>query len=148
MSGWRRCDRCRKVRSTDEFEGEATTCTVCLTAPAPTARKRSTTVTRSQTTPRPAAAPATPAEPAVRRPLLGSVGSGDLEVRERRARRAAQDALAESHPEEFALLLRDARAAEGLRPLSTGNGASGGTVEGAGDEGGSRDQRPAPADAD
>jgi hypothetical protein len=72
--------------------------------------------------PRPPATPATPAEPAVRRPLLGSVGSGDLEVRERRARRAAADALAESHPEEFAALLRDARAAEGLRPL--GNDAT------------------------
>ena len=119
MSGWRRCDRCRKVRSTDEFDGDATTCTVCLTAastPAP-ARKRTAPVTRSQTAPRPAAA-AAPAAPAVRRPLLGSVGSGDLEVRERRARRTAQEALAESHPEEFALLLRDARAAEGLRPLS------------------------------
>ena len=123
MSGWRRCDRCRKVRTTEEFDGEATTCTVCLTAPVPTAaRKRTTTVTRSQTAPRPPAAAAAK-EPAVRRPLLGSVGSGDLEVRERRARRAASDALATSHPEEFALLLRDARAAEGLRPLS--NGAAG-----------------------
>jgi hypothetical protein len=119
MSGWRRCDRCRKVRTTEEFDGDATTCTVCLTAPVPTAaRKRTTTVTRSQTAPRPPAA--APAEPAVRRPLLGSVGSGDLEVRERRARRAASEALAQSHPEEFALLLRDARAAEGLRPLSNG----------------------------
>ena len=126
MSGWRRCDRCRKVRSTDEFDGDATTCTVCLTAPVPSApRKRTTAVTRTQTAPRPAAAPASTAaaaEPAVRRPLLGSVGSGDLEVRERRARRAASDALAVSHPEEFALLLRDARAAEGLRPLSNGAG--------------------------
>ena len=121
MSGWRRCDRCRKVRTTDEFDGEATTCTVCLTAPVPSApRKRTTTVTRSQTAPRPPAAPAAAAEPAVRRPLLGSVGSGDLEVRERRARRTASEALAQSHPEEFALLLRDARAAEGLRPLSNG----------------------------
>ena len=119
MSGWRRCDRCRKVRSTEEFDGDATTCTVCLTSPAPTApRKRSAPVTRTTTAPRPAAAPA---EPAVRRPLLGSVGSGDLEVRERRARRAAQTALAESHPEEFALLLRDARAAEGLRPVGNGS---------------------------
>jgi hypothetical protein len=110
------------VRTTDEFDGGATTCTACLTAPVPSApRKRATTVTRTQTAPRPAAAPA---EPAVRRPLLGSVGSGDLEVRERRARRAASEALAQSHPEEFALLLRDARAAEGLRPLSNGSGPS------------------------
>jgi hypothetical protein len=127
MSGWRRCDRCRKVRTTEEFDGEATTCTVCLTAPVPSApRKRTTTVTRTRTAPRPPAIPATPAEPAVRRPLLGSVGSGDLEVRERRARRAAADALAESHPEEFAALLRDARAAEGLRPL--GNDATAGAA--------------------
>lgn len=124
MSGWRRCDRCRKVKTAEEFDGEATTCTACLTAPVPSApRKRTTTVTRSRTASRPpAAAPAAAAEPAVRRPLLGSVGSGDLEVRERRARRAASEALAESHPEEFALLLRDARAAEGLRPLSNGSG--------------------------
>jgi hypothetical protein len=113
------------VRTTEEFDGEATTCTVCLTAPVPSApRKRTTTVTRSQTAPRPPAAAAAPAEPAVRRPLLGSVGSGDLEVRERRARRTAAEALAESHAEEFALLLRDARAAEGLRPLSNGSPAA------------------------
>jgi hypothetical protein len=43
---------------------------------------------------------------------------GDLEVRERRAKRAAWEGLAASHPEEFARLLRDARAAEGLRPSS------------------------------
>ena len=119
VSGWRRCDRCRKVRSTDEFDGDATTCTVCLTAPPPKARASAVTTTRS---PRAAAAPkptkAAAAAPAERRPLLGSVGSGDLEVRERRARRTASEALAQSHPEEFALLLRDARAAEGLRPLS------------------------------
>ena len=121
MSGWRRCDRCRKVRSTDEYDGEATTCNVCLTAPAPGTRKRAATVTRTQTAPRPAAAAAPPAE---RRPLLGSVGSGDLEVRERRARRKALEALAESHPEEFSLLLRDARAAEGLRAMSNGSGPS------------------------
>ena len=114
MSGWRRCDRCRKVRSTDDFEGEATTCTACLTSPvAPAPRKRSAPVTRV-----PAARPPSQAsaEAGPRRPLLGTVGSGDLEVRERRARRAAAEALAESHPEEFALLLRDARSAEGLRP--------------------------------
>ena len=117
MSGWRRCDTCRKVRPAEEFEGEATTCIPCLTTPAPVAKKRAAPVTRTRTAPRP---PAEPAAPAVRRPLLGSVGSGDLEVRERRARRAASEALAQSHPEEFALLLRDARAAEGLRPMSNG----------------------------
>lgn len=111
MSEWRRCDSCRKVKSTNDFDGATTTCQACLTAPVPTARKRASAVTRSTTAPRP---PATPVE---RGPRLGSVGSGDLEVRERRARRAAHDALAELHAEEFAQLLRTARAAEGLRPL-------------------------------
>jgi hypothetical protein len=73
----------------------------------------------TRTAPRPpAAAAAAAAAPVDRGPRLGSVGSGDLEVRERRARRAATDALVELHPDEFALLLRDARAAEGLRPTA------------------------------
>ena len=114
MSGWRRCDTCRKVRSTDDFDGDGPTCTPCRTTPVPVTRVRATTVTRRQA-PRPATAP--PSESGPRRPLLGTVGSGDLEVRERRALRAAGEALALSHPEEFALLLRDVRAAEGLRPL-------------------------------
>lgn len=113
VSGWRRCDTCRKVRPADDFDGGATTCQACLTAPVPAPRKRTATVTTRSTTPRPP-----PAAPAERGPRLGSVGSGDLEVRERRARRSATDALVESHPEEFALLLRDARAREGLRPLA------------------------------
>jgi len=112
VSGWRRCDTCRKVKPADDFDGDATTCRACLTVPVKEPRKRSTVTTRT-TTPRPPAA-----APAERGPRLGSVGSGDLEVRERRARRKATEALAELHAEEFALLLRDARAAEGLRPLS------------------------------
>jgi hypothetical protein len=115
VSGWRRCEKCRKVKPTEDYDGEATSCTACLTAPPPRVRSSTVTTTRAA---RPAPAKAAPSAPAERRPLLGSVGSGDLEVRERRARRAASEALAQSHPEEFALLLRDARAAEGLRPLS------------------------------
>ena len=112
MSGWRKCDTCRKVKPTDDFDGDAPTCRACLTTPTPAPRKRTSTVTTRATAPRP------PAAPVERGPRLGSVGSGDLEVRERRARRAASDALAELHPEEFALLLRNARAAEGLRPMA------------------------------
>ncbi|TAL24527.1 MAG: hypothetical protein EPN99_02730 [Frankiales bacterium] len=112
MSGWRRCDSCRKVKPTTDFDGESTTCIACLTSPAPAPRKRASAVTTTRTAPKPAPAPAE------RGPRLGSVGSGDLEVRERRARRAASEALAELHPEEFAQLLRNARAAEGLRPMS------------------------------
>jgi hypothetical protein len=110
VSGWRKCDTCRKVRQAEEFDGASTTCRVCLTAPAP--RRRSAPVTKTRTAPRPAPQKA---QPGPRQPLLGSVGSGDLEVRERRAKRTAYESLAESHPEEFALLLRDARRAEGLR---------------------------------
>jgi hypothetical protein len=116
VSGWRKCDTCRKVRPIDDFDGGTTTCRPCLTAPAAAPRKRSTT-TVTRTAPRPPAAPP-PATPVERGPRLGSIGSGDLEVRERRARRAAAEALVELHPEEFALLLRDARAAEGLRPAA------------------------------
>ena len=120
MSGWRRCDRCRRVLATTEFDGESTTCRACValpTAGATTSRTRAP-VTRSRTTPR---APAAPAPTGPRPALLGVTGSGDLEVRERRARRSALESLATSHPEEFALLLRDARAAEGLRALSNGS---------------------------
>lgn len=112
MSGWRRCDKCRKVKPSADFDGETPTCIACLTSPAPAPRKRASTVTTTRTAPKPAPVPTE------RGPRLGSVGSGDLEVRERRARRTASDALAELHPEEFALLLRNARAAEGLRPMS------------------------------
>lgn len=112
VSGWRKCDTCRKVRTTEEFEGASPTCQVCLTAPVRT--RKAAPVTTTRRAPRPAAAEREPDAP--RRPLLGTVGAGDTEVRERRAKRAAHDALAALHPEEFALLLRDARAAEGLRP--------------------------------
>ena len=109
---WRRCDRCRRVLQTEEYDGDSATCRACLTVPTkrPVASRP---VTRTRTAPRP---PAEPAPAGARPALRGVAGSGDLEVRERRARRAAQEALAASHPEEYALLLRDARAAEGLRP--------------------------------
>lgn len=114
VSGWRKCDTCRKVRPGDEFDGGAPTCRTCQTAPA---RRRSSAVTRSSTTPRTGPSPSASVPAGPRKPLLGSVGAGDLEVRERRARRAAHEALAASHAEEFEILLRDAREAEGLRSL-------------------------------
>jgi hypothetical protein len=111
VSGWRKCDTCRKVRQVDEFDDASPTCRACLTVPVRTRKVAAPVTTRRAARPAPK-----PQEPAPRRPLLGSVGAGDTEVRERRAKRAAHDALAALHPEEFALLLRDARAAEGLRP--------------------------------
>jgi hypothetical protein len=108
VASWIRCDSCRKVLAADDFDPPATTCRNCLTGPAPKPRKaRASAVTTVR-----AAAPTPPAE---RSPLLGVAGSGDLEVRERRARRAALDQLAELHAEEFAALLSAARQVEGLR---------------------------------
>jgi len=43
------------------------------------------------------------------------VGSGDLEVRERRARKSALEQLAEAHAEDYEQLLLAARRSEGLR---------------------------------
>ena len=117
MAGWKRCERCRRVLPGDDFDGDDGTCRACHTVPVKAPPKVGQ-VTRSRSAVRTPAASAAPAAQGPRPALLGVTGSGDLEVRERRARRAAQDALAESHAEEFALLLRDARAAEGLRPLA------------------------------
>lgn len=110
MSSWRRCATCRKVRPLDEFEPDALVCRPCATSPVRSRPASPVTRSSSRGAPAPAAAPRTPAGP-----RLGSVGSGDLEVRERRARRAALDALADLHPDEYADLLRSARRAEGLR---------------------------------
>ena len=117
MSGWRRCERCRRVLAGDEFDGEDATCRACRTtpvggAPKPTAKAGPVTRTRKAPAPPPAAAPV---EVGPRQPLLGVSGSGDFEVRERRARRGALEALAEAHPEEFEALLASARQVEGLR---------------------------------
>lgn len=106
MAGWRRCGTCRKVLPAEAFEGEAETCQSCLTGPAPkvrTARASAVKTVRA----------ATP--PAERAPLLGIIGSGDLEVRERRAKKVALEQLAEVHSDDYEQLLTAARRAEGLR---------------------------------
>ena len=93
--------------ASEAFEGDATTCTACLAGP--TARPRTTRASAVKTV---RAAAAVPAE---RAPLLGVAGSGDLEVRERRARRAALEQLAEVHRDDYEQLLQAARRSEGLR---------------------------------
>ena len=111
MGAWRRCESCRKVLAEQEFDEDQTTCRTCRAGPVPKVRAaRASGVTTTRT--KPAAAPT---DPAPRRPLVGIAGSGDLEVRERRARRTALDALAVQHPDDFAQLLLAARRAEGLR---------------------------------
>jgi hypothetical protein len=108
VASWIRCDTCRKVLAADEYDEGNSTCRTCLAGPVPKPRKaRASAVTTVRK--------ATPTPPAERTPLLGVAGSGDLEVRERRARRAALDQLAELHAEEFAELLSAARQVEGLR---------------------------------
>ena len=107
MAAWRRCAKCRKVLQEDAFEGASDTCMACIAGPPPKVRTPRTSAVK---TVRPATTP-----PAERQPLRGVVGSGDLEVRERRARKTATDQLAEMYAEEFAQLLQSARRAEGLR---------------------------------
>jgi hypothetical protein len=106
VSSWRRCEKCRKVKAVDEYDDASPICRACLTAPPP--RKKAAAVKTTRTVP--TAEPVTP-----RRNLTGAVGSGDLEARERRAKRTAWEQLAELHPEEFEQLLQIARKAEGLR---------------------------------
>jgi hypothetical protein len=107
VSGWRRCESCRKVKSVEEYDGAAAICIACQTQPAPKKKAPAAATRRVAPT---APAPATP-----RGPLLGAVGSGDLEARERRAKRTAWEHLAELHQEEYEQLLQAARRAEGLR---------------------------------
>lgn len=111
MAEWRRCDRCRRVLPAEDFDGDSPTCRACLTTPvkAPRVSTRASGVTTRR---RP---PAAPVETGPREPLRGVAGSGDLEMRERRARRAALDALAETYAEDFEHLLHQARRDEGLR---------------------------------
>jgi hypothetical protein len=94
------------VLAAEAFEGDSDTCQACLTAPV--AKPRAARASAVKTV-----RPATP--PAERQPLLGVVGSGDLEVRERRARKTAMEQLAELHAEDYEQLLQTARRAEGLR---------------------------------
>ena len=107
MASWTRCETCRKVLAADAYDEGQVTCRSCLTGPPPRVKKARASAVKT-------IRPATPA-PAVRGPLLGVAGSGDLEMRERRARRAALESLAEMHATDFEQLLAAARQNEGLR---------------------------------
>ncbi len=111
MADWRRCDRCRRVLPAEEFDGDSTTCRACLSTPVKVSRP--STRASGVTTRRKPPAPVAPSGP--REPLRGVAGSGDLEMRERRARRLALDSLAETYAEDFEHLLQQARRDEGLR---------------------------------
>lgn len=102
VAQWRKCDSCNKVRQVDEFDGNATRCRDCLTKPA----RRPKAVPAEKATMRPVP---------VRRQPVDARGTGDVEVRLKRARRRALDRLVELHAEEFEELLTAERLAEGLR---------------------------------
>jgi hypothetical protein len=104
---WRRCQKCRKVLSADEFDGDSEVCrsdSQKAAAVKATPRAASTVTTRV----------VTPATPAPAGGVPGLRGRGDLEVRARRARVRALERLAEMHSEDFDLLLREERTTEGL----------------------------------
>lgn len=105
---WRRCQKCRRVLSADEFDADSEVCRTDLkaatTAKAPSTRAASSVTTRV----------VAPAQPAQSGGVPGLRGRGDHEVRARRARVRALDRLAELHTEDFELLLREERATEGL----------------------------------
>jgi hypothetical protein len=106
---WRRCQKCRKVLSAEEFDGDSDVCRADLrkaaaAAKAPTLRGSSTVTTRV----------VTPAQTAAQGGVPGLRGRGDHEVRARRARVRALERLAEMHAEDFDLLLREERTTEGL----------------------------------
>lgn len=104
---WRRCQKCRRVLSAEEFDGDSEVCRTDLkaaTAKAPTARASAAVTTRV----------VAPAQPAQQGGVPGLRGRGDHEVRARRARVRALERLAEMHAEDFDLLLREERTTEGL----------------------------------
>lgn len=107
MASWIKCDTCKKVLAADQFDEGQATCRSCLAGPVPKPRKARASAVKT-------VRPAAPA-PVERGPLLGVAGSGDLEMRERRARRAALESLAELHATDFEQLLAAARQIEGLR---------------------------------
>jgi len=106
VAAWQKCGQCRKVLAAEAFDADSAICRACLTAPAPKIRTTRASAVKTVRA-------ATP--PTERAPLRGVVGSGDLEVRERRAKKAALDQLAEVHTEDYEQLLQAARRSEGLR---------------------------------
>jgi hypothetical protein len=104
-ANWRRCQKCRKVLPIEDFDGDSEICRA-------DAAKASAAAT---VTSRPSAATTVTARPRVQAtPVRDIRGHGDPEVRARRARSRALERLSQVHADEFADLLREERAAEGL----------------------------------
>jgi hypothetical protein len=105
-ANWRRCQKCRKVLPVEDFDGDSEVCRTdtAKAAAAATAPARASVTTKVTTT-----RPRVPATP-----VRDIRGHGDVEVRARRARTRALERLSELHADDFADLLREERAAEGL----------------------------------
>jgi hypothetical protein len=106
---WRRCQVCRKVLSAEDFEGDSQICRTDeakAAAPASAPARRSASVVTTRVV--------TQAQPAQQGVMAGLRGRGDTEVRARRARMRALERLAEQFAEDFELILREERIAEGL----------------------------------
>jgi hypothetical protein len=104
-ANWRRCQKCRKVLPVEDFDENSEICrndTTKAAAAAVTARPRVTTTVTANAS----RVPATP--------VRDIRGHGDPEVRARRARSRALERLSQLHADDFAELLREERAAEGL----------------------------------
>jgi hypothetical protein len=102
VAQWRKCESCNKVKAVEQFDEDSAACRECLTKPV--RRPRAAAAEKVTTRPAP-----------VRRPPADVRGTGDVEVRLKRARRRATDRLIELHAEEFEELLTAERRAEGLR---------------------------------
>jgi hypothetical protein len=104
-ANWRRCQKCRKVLPIEDFDGDGEICRndAAKATSAATGTSRASAATTVTARPR---AQATP--------VRDIRGHGDPEVRARRARSRALERLSQQHAEDFAHLLREERAAEGL----------------------------------
>src|SRR4051794_8488424 len=106
---WRRCQKCRKVLSAEEFDDDSEICRAdeakaTAAATAPVTRAASVVTTRV----------VAKAQPAQQGTVPGLRGRGDHEVRARRARMRALERLAEQFAEDFEMFLREERTTEGL----------------------------------
>ena len=103
-ANWRRCQKCRKVLPIEDFDGDDEICrNDAAKATAATMTGRASVTSSVTTRPR---AQATP--------VRDIRGHGDPELRARRARSRALERLVQLHAEDFAELLGEERASEGL----------------------------------
>ena len=112
---WRRCAKCRSIKSIEDFDGDEQSCRACLTAPVRKVRAANTVTTRRVSVTADGTEGSASGAPVVRNIAPRDVrGRGDHEVRTRRARVRALDRLAEEYAEDFARLLAEERRSEGL----------------------------------